>query len=59
MRRTGAALPSDVRYEVESRTVVIRVVEVPGGTLNLSVSDALHDIAGQALGGGYTTTVQG
>jgi hypothetical protein len=55
----GAALPTDVRYEVESRTVVIRVVEVPGGTLNLSVSDALHDIAGQALGGGYTTTVQG
>jgi hypothetical protein len=52
-------LPADVRYDVESRTVVIRVVDVASGTLLLSLSDAVHDITGASLSGGYSTTVQG
>lgn len=55
----GATLPAEVQYEVESRTLVVRLASVPAGTLSLSVSNAVEDIAGQALQGGYSTTVQG
>jgi len=55
----GATLPAQVQYEVESRTLVVRLASVPAGPLTLSVGNTLRDIAGQALQGGYSTTVQG
>jgi len=55
----GVALPADVRYDVESRTAVVRLLSVPAGTLTLSVGTALQDIAGQSLASGYSTTVSG
>jgi hypothetical protein len=48
-----------VSYEVESRTVVVRVTDVAAGTLTLAVSGALQDIAGQSLATAYSTTLQG
>ncbi len=55
----GASLPIDVNYGVESRTVVVRVSNVPVGALSLAVSGALQDIVGQSLASAYSTTVQG
>jgi Bacterial Ig-like domain len=54
----SGALPAEVHYEVETRTVVIRLLDAPSGTLTLAVADAVHDIAGQPLAGGYATTLQ-
>jgi hypothetical protein len=54
----GGPLAADVSYEVESRTAVVRVGDVPAGALTLAVSGLLHDIAGQALAGAYSTTLQ-
>jgi len=54
----SGALAAGVHYEVESRTLVIRLLDAPAGTLTLAVTDAVHDIAGQPLSGGYATTLQ-
>ncbi len=53
----GVTLPADVRYDVESRTAVIRVLDAAGGPLTLGVSTALRDVAGQALASGYSTSI--
>ena len=55
----GSPLVAQVSYEVESRTVVVRVADVRAGTLTLAVSGALRDIAGQPLATAYSTTLQG
>jgi hypothetical protein len=55
----GSPLAAQVNYEVESRTVMVRVADVPAGTLTLAVSGALQDIAGQSLATAYSTTLQG
>ena len=55
----GVVVPADTHYEVESRTVVIRVRQITAGPLSLLLSTSLHDVDGQALGTGYSTTLQG
>jgi Bacterial Ig-like domain len=55
----GSAVPVLVRYDVESRTVVVTIPDAPPDVLTLVVSGALHDIAGQPLPSAYSTTVQG
>ena len=55
----NVTLPADVRYDVETRTAVIRVLDVGNRALSLTVGASLRDIAGQVLAGGYTTMVQG
>jgi hypothetical protein len=55
----GGPLSAEVTYEVESRTAVVRVSDLAAGGLTLSVSGALHDIAGQALSSAYSTSLQG
>jgi len=54
----GGPLSAAVSYEVESRTAVVRVSDMPAGLLTLSVTGALHDIAGQALSSAYSTSLQ-
>jgi hypothetical protein len=52
------ALVSDVSYEVESRTAVIRVLDVPSGTLTLTLSGGIHDISGTSLASGFSTSLR-
>jgi hypothetical protein len=54
----GGPLSAEVSYEVESRTAVVRLGDMPAGALTLAVTGALHDIAGQALSSAYSTTLQ-
>jgi hypothetical protein len=54
----GGPLSTEVSYEVESRTAVVRVSAVPDGPLTLAVSGVLRDIAGQSLSSAYSTTLQ-